>query len=164
MRWKFISSCVWASPASPTTVRHAPTVLAHSYYRKLQRYQLSIFPLHYFPPFLSHCISLSFHSPFHSSLWFHSGAEKSLWTVDDPLIMVSLSLFLFCVGNQGHHCIWTLSPIFCFLFFLLKSFKASVGCRIIVNLSKYSSTYFYSSHVWYHRSLCLKDITEFASR
>ncbi len=63
-----------------------PTVPAHSYYRKLQRYQLSIFPLNYFPPFLSHCISLSFHSPFHSCLWLHSGAEKSLWTVDDPFI------------------------------------------------------------------------------
>lgn len=44
----------------------------HSYSRKLQRYQFSIYPLHYFPPFLCNCISLSFHSPFHSwvcELW-----------------------------------------------------------------------------------------------
>lgn len=53
MRWRFTSSCVWASPASPTTVRHTPLCSCAFYcFSNLDNHLL-----HYSPPFL--CVTLS---------------------------------------------------------------------------------------------------------
>lgn len=96
MRWRFTSSCVWASPASPTTVRHALLLFLHI----LLLNNWSLFSITIYSTTLLLGVVVSVY-PFvlHFILvWFHSGAEKSLWTVDGPLGW-SLSLFLFCRGK-----------------------------------------------------------------
>lgn len=151
MRWRFTSSCVWASPASPTTVRHALLLFLHI----LLLNNWSLFSITIYSTtlllFVCRCISLSFRSPFHSCLipfWGWKESANRGWTPWS----VSLS---FSVLPWETKVIWHLSSIFPrFAFFLQHSY---LQFQIICRLSNYSHFFpdFYSSHVWCYCSYYL---------
>lgn len=145
MRWRFTSSCVWASPASPTTVRHAPLLFLCI----LLLNNWSLIPITISSTtLLLFCVSLyqfilSFFISFLSVIPFRGWKESVNcgWPIN---LGRPLSLFLFCCGKPRLLLYMTFVIHFstlCFVFFLLH--HSHLQFQVICRLSNYISLWIF---------------------